>query len=121
MMYTLATAATIFGAGLATTANADASAMTCGEFGMMDDAARREAGRALLVWINDTANFETAGAALTGRYDVMAEDGADMTADSLKSEPDNAWTNAEMKTEIEGHCINQPLGSNIIERLQDHT
>lgn len=120
MMYTLSAAAILIGTGLATAANADASSMTCGEFGMMSDADRLTAAHDTLLWINDTANFETATAALTGRYDNMATDGAETTVDSLQHDPDNAWTNDEMKIEIEGHCINMPLASKVVERLQNN-
>lgn len=121
MKHTFGATAIMIAAGLASAASADISGLTCGEFGKMDDAARLEASHQLLVWINDTANFETAGAALTGRYDKMAPEGTDMEADTLNAPADDVWTHAEMKIEIESHCINMPAESTVIGRLQSHT
>jgi hypothetical protein len=117
----IGTAVLMAGTALGSAAFADASSMTCGGFGAMNDAARLAYAHELLVWINDTANFETAGPALTGRYDKMAAEGTDMEADTLSGPADDVWTHGEMKIEIESHCINMPADSNIVERLQDHT
>jgi hypothetical protein len=60
-------AAILMGSGVASGAYADASATTCGQFAMMDDAGRLNYAHELLLWIADTANSEAAGAELIRR------------------------------------------------------
>ena len=64
----LGAAAILAGGGLATGVYADASAVTCGQFAAMDDVGRLTYAHDLLLWIEDTANNEAAGAELVGRY-----------------------------------------------------
>ncbi len=113
-------AAVIFaGGGAAWGAYADASAMTCGQFAQMDDAARLSYAHELLLWINDTANNEAAGAELTGRYGLGRHDESAETTDVLMGEPTGPWTHEQMKVEIEAHCIKHPADANIVERLKN--
>lgn len=116
-------AAILVGAGLGTGAMADASAMTCGEFAKMDDAGRLQYAHELLLWISDTANFEAAGPAITGRYGAgVANSGAGMSdVLAADNEAGKGWTHQQMKIEIEAHCIKMPGDANVLQQLKDHT
>ncbi len=112
-------AAILMGSCVASGAYADASATTCGQFAMMDDAARLNYAHELLLWIADTANSEAAGAELIGQYGLGAHDEATANSDVLNGDPTGPWTHAQMKVVIEAHCIRHPAGSNIVERLKN--
>lgn len=108
----------LVGGGLASGVYADASAVTCGQFAQMTDVERLNYAHELLLWIEDTANNEAAGAELIGRYTLGPHSESTDAADVLMGESPGPWTHKEMKVEIEAHCIRHPADSNIVERLK---
>ena len=111
--------ALVFGAGLATTASAEPNVLTCGAFAAMNDPDRVIAGHDLLVWINQTENFE-ATPALEG-YVMAVPEQADSTSTTTEAAPGPGWTDQEMKIEIEAHCIHMAPETNVVQSLIDHT
>lgn len=116
----LGAAAILVGAGLGTVAMADVSTATCGDFAAMDDTGRLNYAHDLLKWIADTANFEAAGPALTGRYAASPIAETSTQTDVLKDDQ-GGWSHQQMKIEIEAHCIKMPADTSILQQLKDHT
>lgn len=107
-------------AGFASSAMADVSTATCGDFAAMDDTGRLNYAHDLLKWIADTANFEAAGPALTGRYAASPIAETSTQTDVLKDDQ-GGWSHQQMKIEIEAHCIKMPANTSIVEQLKSHT
>jgi hypothetical protein len=108
-----------FGSGAALAQDTHILTLTCGDFVAMEDGDQLAASHDLLIWINESANSDAAGAELIGRY-------GDVNPLELQPEEDTAlelreagWTRYLMKSDVDAHCIDQSTTSLVIDRLKE--